>query len=157
MRGLFGLVRLVFELARFRSAVQDYLAITIREDSDVSAINEIAVRTVPIDFVGVPQGEGDRPDAGAARLFRVLPNPFSSSGKIEFEVPAPSQAVRLRVYDLRGRLVMELLPKQHLDPGIHSVIWAGTNGYGNAAAPGIYFLRLEMEGFVETVKIALVR
>ena len=121
-------------------------------------IAETSVRSAPISLTAVPDPEG--PPAGephAMRPFRALPNPFSSSGRIEFEVPDRRQPVTLKVFDLTGRLVKELAYKEPMGPGLQSLTWDGTDGYGSRLPSGIFFLRLTMEAYEETVKIALVR
>jgi len=64
--------------------------------------------------------------------------------------------VRLRVYDIRGRLIRTLVdgeaPRNNCD-----VVWNGRADGGHRVGAGVYFVRLEAGGEVRTQKIAVVR
>jgi len=85
-----------------------------------------------------------------AALFQSRPNPFRSGTVIGFDLPQPGP-VRLRVFDLRGRLVRTLVD-ENLAAGSYSLPWSGDDGSARAVAPGIYFYRLETPGFTATRK-----
>jgi len=77
-------------------------------------------------------------------VFRAMapaPNPFNPSTKISFELPR-AESVRLRIYDVRGGLVRELVKSEMLSAGNHSVIWNGRDEVGRSAPSGIYFYSL---------------
>jgi len=83
------------------------------------------------------------------------PNPFGPSTSIRYRMPSAGD-VWLQVYDPAGRLVRTLV-KGHLSAGAHVAAWNGLNDAGAAAPSGVYFLRLETEGRVETRKMLLAR
>lgn len=64
------------------------------------------------------------------------PNPFNPQTVIRFGLPAEG-AVTVRVYDIRGRLVRDLL-SQSLPAGVHSLTWEGKDGSGRGVASGVY-------------------
>jgi hypothetical protein len=84
-----------------------------------------------------------------------LPNPFNPRTTIAFDLPAASR-VRLSVFDLRGRLVRTLLDESR-SAGRHDVVWEGRSDQGRRVASGVYLLRLEANGAVETRRVALVK
>jgi hypothetical protein len=86
----------------------------------------------------------------AAALFQSRPNPFRSATRIAFDLPAPG-AVRLRVFDVQGRLVRTLVDAE-VPAGRHDVPWDGSDAAGLPAGPGTYFYRLETPTFEETRK-----
>jgi hypothetical protein len=102
------------------------------------------------------------------KLEQNYPNPFNPATKIEFSLPLPSPAVgginsggahivRLVVYDVLGREVANLIPplwggKEGLKPGNYEIEWDGSG-----LPSGIYFYRLEAEGFSDTKKMILVK
>jgi hypothetical protein len=53
--------------------------------------------------------------------------------------------VRVQLIDLAGRVVAEL-EHQTREPGIWQAGWNGLTMDGRKAAPGLYLLRLEVEG-----------
>jgi len=88
-------------------------------------------------------------------LRRPGPNPASSRTRLEFDVPRPGADVRIRVYDVQGRLV-RTVTDSHYPPGYYSETWDLRNAAGTRVAPGIYFCRMEAGAFKETKKIVLV-
>ena len=83
-------------------------------------------------------------------LRQNYPNPFNPSTTIEFALPK-SAYVTLRVYDLLGRQVGELV-NEKLEPGMYKTQW---NASGLAS--GVYFYRLQAGEFTETKKLLLLR
>jgi hypothetical protein len=79
------------------------------------------------------------------------PNPFESSTVIGFDLPEPC-AVRLEVVDVQGRVVRVLTGKAW-PAGRHSVFWTGENDAGEAAGPGVYFVRIKAGDFTARTKM----
>jgi hypothetical protein len=71
-----------------------------------------------------------------------------------FELPAAGR-VRLTVYDVRGRRIATVLDG-HSDAGAQSVRWS-FRGTGVTPPSGVYFVRLEAAGRVDTKKIIVAR
>ena len=78
------------------------------------------------------------------------PNPFNPATNIQFSIPK-SSFVKLVVYDIQGRKV-ETLVNQQVNAGTYNADW-------NAArySSGIYFYKLETDGYTETKKMMLVK
>lgn len=83
-------------------------------------------------------------------LFQNYPNPFNPSTNISFTLPRASEA-QLRVYDITGRLVVELLNEKR-NSGSHSVTFDAS-----ALSSGVYFYRLEAGEFQSTQKMTLIK
>ena len=64
--------------------------------------------------------------------------------------------VRLAIYDVQGRLV-RILVDDAVDAGYHRVVWDGTDESGNEVGSGMYFYRLNSEGFEQMKKMMLIR
>jgi hypothetical protein len=88
-------------------------------------------------------------------LKACYPNPFNSSTMIEFELPYAADC-RLNIYDILGREIACLIDGE-LGPGRHSVIWNGLIIDGEEAISGMYFVKITVDGIMETQKIALIR
>ena len=72
---------------------------------------------------------------------------------IEYEIPQGSMQVNLSVYDLRGRLVAELVNEiQAGSSQPYQVVW---NAEMNAS--GLYFVQLTAGNSVKTQKIMLIK
>jgi hypothetical protein len=102
--------------------------------------------------------EGPDGDDGRPRVFALrqnVPNPFNPSTALSFAVPVRSR-VRLRVFDLSGRLVTTLVDSMK-DPGWHQAVWEGTNAQGSSVASGVYFCRLEAGGYVASKKVVVLK
>lgn len=84
-------------------------------------------------------------------LTQNYPNPFNPSTKITFALPT-AHAVTLRVYDLTGREVAQVLNGEEKSAGVHEVRFTAT-----ALSSGIYFYRLTAGGFSQTKKMCILK
>jgi hypothetical protein len=80
----------------------------------------------------------------------VYPTPFNSAATVRFSVDRTAPAT-LKVYDLQGRMVTTLYDR------VAAVGWHQVGWNGSALPSGVYMVRLESLGRVQTVKTALVR
>ena len=88
-------------------------------------------------------------------LEQNYPNPFNPSTTIGFQLETESVA-RIEVFDVRGRLVRELLNRS-LPAGVHSIGWDARDRSGNLVGSGIYFYRLTANGHSEAKKMVLLK
>lgn len=93
--------------------------------------------------------------APAAVLYGSTPNPMAGASQVRFRLPAAGQAA-LRVYDPAGRLV-SVLTQGLLPAGEQAVSWNGRTDSGARLAQGVYYLRLEHPGGVETRPVVIAR
>jgi len=95
------------------------------------------------------------PVPGVLVLGDAYPNPFNPGTRLDFSLPDAGHA-RVRVHDVRGRLVATLVDE--LRPaGFQTVRWEGRDRSGQAVASGMYLARLEYGGESRTVPMTLVR
>ena len=112
--------------------------------------------------IGEPSGAGE--DEGKlprtwSGLLQNYPNPFNPSTTISFSVAGEEGKqvnVRLKVYDIRGRLVRDLIDSE-MEPGFHRVGWDGRDETGNRLGSGVYLYRLEVENIHVTRKMNLLK
>lgn len=88
-------------------------------------------------------------------LFQNYPNPFNPQTVISFTLPQQSE-VSLVIYNIKGQVVNRLIQKR-LEAGRYTVTWEGKDSAGNRVTSGVYFYRLETEGFTETRKMIMVK
>ena len=93
--------------------------------------------------LGVPQVYALRPN---------FPNPFTTTTGtlIRYAVPR-EERVRLRVFDVRGRVVKELVNKNQM-PGWYDVQFGGRD-----VAAGVYFYRLDAGDYREQHKMVIIK
>jgi len=84
------------------------------------------------------------------------PNPFNPATTIAFSLRARGH-VRIAVYDVAGRLVRVLLDDVRDAGDYADVRWDGINRDGVPVATGVYFCRLQTNGFAATRKLVLVK
>lgn len=77
---------------------------------------------------------------GLALVGPPEPNPFQGTTTIHYRT-ANSAPVRLRVVDVRGRLVRDTV-LEPASPGEHSFTWDGTDAGGRTVSSGPYFFEL---------------
>jgi carboxypeptidase family protein/type IX secretion system substrate protein len=83
-------------------------------------------------------------------LNQNYPNPFNPSTVISYNIPVPG-SVNLSVYNSAGQLVKELV-NQFQNSGTYNVMFASTS-----VSSGIYFYKLEANGYVQTKRMTLVK
>jgi len=91
---------------------------------------------IPIDLTSVLATD---PAQGQLRI-QTSPNPFSNSTRLSFCLNGDS-AARLRIYDLKGRLIRSLEPHS-IGAGWQAVIWDGRNAASRLVPSGVYFARV---------------
>jgi hypothetical protein len=94
------------------------------------------------------------PRSGAT--LTAAPNPFNPATTLRFRTGAAG-AVRLTVYDARGRQV-RMLVNQQLSAGEHAARWDGRDDAGRAVAAGVYLARVTASsGEATTAKLMLAK
>ncbi|MBI3586184.1 MAG: T9SS type A sorting domain-containing protein, partial [Ignavibacteriales bacterium] len=88
-------------------------------------------------------------------LAQNYPNPFNPSTTIQYTVPRRSN-VRLRVFDTMGREVATII-NQEVNAGVYKSEWNGRNTAGISVSSGVYFYRLEANGYQSTQKMVLLK
>ncbi|MBK9331334.1 MAG: T9SS type A sorting domain-containing protein [Ignavibacteria bacterium] len=83
-------------------------------------------------------------------LSQNYPNPFNPATKINFTIPK-QEIVKLRVYDLLGKQVAELV-SENLNAGSYSIDFNGSD-----LSSGTYFYRIETPSFNDTKRMILVK
>lgn len=117
-------------------------------------VDNVRVWNYPIDLVGIePVGEPGIPDR--VELFQNFPNPFNPATEIQFQVNK-SQKVNLTVFDMLGRKVKTLV-NEDVSAGKYKVTWDGSNEANQRVASGIYFYRLQSQGFEQSRKMLLMK
>ncbi len=109
------------------------------------------------------QGTGvghDTPPGTQVRRFALeqnRPNPFNpSTVQIAFSTPRAG-TVHLRIYDVRGRLVRDLVNRD-FEAGARSVTWDGRDDSGRAAWPaGPICTNCGLDGFRQVRKMGLLK
>jgi len=93
----------------------------------------------------------------ALQLFQNFPNPFNPTTKIRFDLTEEA-LVKLRVYDIVGREIAQLVNRQKA-AGMHEIIFDGAT-FTN----GIYYYRIEIQSlmdqrrrFVEVKRMTLLK
>jgi flagellar hook assembly protein FlgD len=75
----------------------------------------------------------------------VTPNPFNPEAKLSFET-GKAGALRVRLYDLHGRLVRTLVNEANAAAGSHEYRIDGRADDGTRLPSGTYFFRIEAAG-----------
>jgi hypothetical protein len=91
----------------------------------------------------------------ALRLQQNVPNPFNPTTTLAYEIPERGP-VRLRVFDVRGRLVQKLMDGVQA-AGSHRVVWRGNDVHDRPCSSGVYFYRIDTAGKALTRRMVLIR
>jgi subtilisin-like proprotein convertase family protein len=121
---------------------------------DVGVLNEWCVHILGGVSTGVDEGElGEVPRECV--LVGASPNPFNPVTKVEYGLPSAGR-VSVRVYNVAGKLV-RVLEDGEQEAGYHAAVWDGRDERGESVASGVYFARMEAEGFEASTKMVLMK
>ncbi len=97
-----------------------------------------------------------QPDVYDNNLKQNGPNPFTDLTTVWYNIANPGK-VKITVYNILGQRVTTLVNAHHAVKGGYSVTWNGKDDSNRAVASGLYFYRMEANGFSKTRKMLLVR
>jgi hypothetical protein len=96
----------------------------------------------------IPDAISDLPlDKSTTQLFQNYPNPFSEGTYIEFKLTTPGK-YRISVLDMNSRIIRNLSGDDQIS-SVHTLYWDGKDDSGRPVANGVYFYRLESDGYSE--------
>jgi len=91
----------------------------------------------------------------AFSLLNAAPNPFGEATLVRWQL-ARNSRVRVDVYDVAGRRVTTLLDATR-SAGPGEVSWTGRDRHGHSVAAGVYFVRVEAAGQMQTKRVVRIR
>ena len=89
------------------------------------------------------------------KLNQNFPNPFNALTKIDYYLYKENE-VELVVYNIEGKKI-KTLKNEKQQPGYRSILWDGTNKFGQPVPTGIYFLKMNIDEIMETKKMILLK
>jgi hypothetical protein len=102
------------------------------------------------DAPAAPIGTGRGPALAAAS-----PNPMAGATELRYALPVSGE-VTVEVLDLAGRLVARLAQGRQV-AGAHVARWDGRADSGGRAGPGVYLLRVALDGHTAARKVAVLK
>jgi hypothetical protein len=96
-----------------------------------------------------------RPPLAKRRLW-ASPTPFNPRTTIKYSVAGQSP-VFLKIFDISGALVRNLINGKTQGPGWFSIDWDGLDQAGRAVGSGVYLYRFETRDHTETRRLTLIR
>ncbi|HEX9917114.1 MAG TPA: T9SS type A sorting domain-containing protein, partial [candidate division Zixibacteria bacterium] len=107
-------------------------------------------------YIGVEDDDKKMNLPSQFALAQNYPNPFNSQTAIEYSLPRASE-VKIAIYNVIGQRVKRLVNDEEQPAGHKRVIWDGKNDRAEIVSSGIYFYRIETEGFVQSKKMLLLK
>lgn len=108
------------------------------------------MKTIPQELLVTPVSGNQNETPGSFYLQQNYPNPFNPVTTIKFGI-VKSGNVQIRVYDVAGKMVEELLNNGY-NPGSYEVKWDASK-----YSSGIYFYSIVTNEFIQTKKMVLVK
>jgi hypothetical protein len=115
---------------------------------------QIADLNFGLNMPGAPAQEVQS-SAKAYALNQNYPNPFNPATSIQYSLAEPGD-VKLVVYNTLGQEVRTLVSNYKL-AGEYSAQWDARDAAGREVASGVYVYRMEVNGFVQTQRMVLMR
>lgn len=122
----------------------------------------ISVGLPPADLEIVRGVEAGVDHTAASEMMRLgrgawaEPNPVRGDTRLFFRASG-SAASTATIYDIRGRVIRELVGAESAANGYAFLSWDGRDRNGRVAPPGTYFSRIETDEGVRSAKILVVR
>ena len=110
--------------------------------------NAIAAKNKYNLLLSVVNYNSEIPDSYS--LSQNYPNPFNPATKIKFALPT-SGFTSLKVYDISGKEISNLL-NSNIQAGTYEVLFDASD-----FSSGVYFYKLESNGYIETKKMFLIK
>ncbi len=125
-------------------------------------VDEFAIKfTTEPPFASIITDVEDNPGASTPHtdkgygLEQNRPNPFQALTWISYSLPEPGHVI-LNIYDMKGGLVTTLQNGKQ-QAGKYSVEWDGRNEAGDQVSAGMYFYRLQTDGYTAGRKMFILR
>jgi hypothetical protein len=110
---------------------------------------------VLLTTVDLQSGVSEETPAAPGRMLRARPNPFRAGTEIAFRVPEAAKVV-IAAYDLTGRRVRRLAERTY-PAGEYRLQWDGGDETGRPLPAGVYFIRMDVEGSRDAIRVVLMR
>lgn len=88
---------------------------------------------------------------GTGTVMKAAPNPFRRATHISAGIR--TEGLGLRIYDISGRLMKNMVFNSSLIPNSQFLLWDGTDENGSSVPGGVYFARLSGERASRALKI----
>lgn len=131
------------------------LTFSTRDDQAVFGASELDQLQVVLLAVVGPGSSVPGDESPVLSLGRPSPNPFREGAALALTLPEASE-VRAHVLDVTGRIVAEIV-SGGLSSGTHRLFWDGRDEAGRGVASGIYFVRVEVDGWIDSRKVVRLR
>ncbi|MBN1996683.1 cellulase family glycosylhydrolase [candidate division KSB1 bacterium] len=126
----------------------------VSEHHDLKGINVWIDQVRVVDPAVVKTGD-QQANPEKIKLLQNYPNPFNPKTTIRYR-PVYDGFVDLAVYNVRGRKIRSLVHSRQ-QAGEHSIEWDGVDDDGRQVGSGIYFYKIQTDGFEKTRKMIYVR
>ena len=90
------------------------------------------------------------------QLYRPTPNPFEHSMRLAYAVSRSDEQVDIRVYDVAGRMVKNLV-NGYETPGVHVATWDGRGEDGRRMTNAVYFVRIMIGDQPQSFRVAILK
>jgi len=128
---------------------RDSTTVNVTSSSNTDSINFLLSRFT----VGIKKISSEIPES--FKLYQNYPNPFNPKTIIKFQIKE-SGFVTLRVYDILGKEIATLV-NEKLNAGEYEIPFSINLFSNNQKPSGIYFYKLETQGYQETKKMILIK
>jgi len=132
-------------------------ASTLRTDNVLDWFASAVNCKIPAGLNDVPVEGTPKPPAFRAALGNAYPNPMNPTTRIQFTNGTENGRVTLKIFDVTGRLVKNLVDGK-MTAGVHEVTWDGGYEDGSTAPSGMYFYKMTAGGgFTASKKLVMMK
>ncbi|KAA3606251.1 MAG: T9SS C-terminal target domain-containing protein [Calditrichaeota bacterium] len=135
----------------------DYFWRVTATDGNLMTVSSDGTGLLPYSFFHTQMAVSVSENSSTPKNFRLAqnyPNPFNPSTTINYELQTTSyENSKLVIFNVLGEKVKEFV----LDKPEGSVVWKGTNSFGEGVSSGVYFYKLEIGEISQTKKMLFLK
>ncbi len=99
----------------------------------------------------------DEPAAADIVALSARPNPSNSLAGVAFDITSPGGHIVARIYNMAGRVVRTVLNESGAEAGTRSITWDGKDDMRHRVSSGVYFCRVEADGYTGEAKVVFLK
>ncbi len=88
--------------------------------------------------------EMEMPAISSLVLLQNYPNPFNSATTISYYLPEATEPVNIRIFNLNGSVVRNLVNKAKKQAGFCQIDWDGYDDSGERVSSGVYYYQMQV-------------
>ena len=120
-----------------------------------STFERLVFNIKKITFESLANNDLDKIISNPFKINKIYPNPFNPITTIDFTIKK-NDIYKIQILNMAGEEVNQIANRE-FEPGNYSLIWDGSNIYGNKVSSNLYFVKIFNEHGSLNEKVILLK